>query len=80
MEFLSLNVENQSALPPKPSLLRQIIVVASIAVSVQFGWALQLSLQTPLRPSPWYPTGFRSLHLILQTNNWDAHAAPSRLL
>ncbi|RYR22435.1 hypothetical protein Ahy_B03g067718 [Arachis hypogaea] len=47
MEFLSLNVENQSALLSKPSLLRQIIVVASIAVGVQFGWALQLSLLTP---------------------------------
>ncbi|KAL4327429.1 hypothetical protein HN51_034666 [Arachis hypogaea] len=30
MEFLSLIVENQSALPPKPSLLRQIIVVLSL--------------------------------------------------
>ncbi|KAL4327433.1 Sucrose transport protein [Arachis hypogaea] len=47
MVFLSLNVENQSALPSKPSLLRQIIVVVSIAVCVQFGWALQLSLLTP---------------------------------
>ncbi|RYR22419.1 hypothetical protein Ahy_B03g067700 isoform A [Arachis hypogaea] len=47
MEFLSLNLENQSPLPPKPNLLRQIIVVASIAAGVQFGWALQLSLLTP---------------------------------
>ncbi|KAL4327442.1 hypothetical protein HN51_034673 [Arachis hypogaea] len=47
MEFLSLNLENQSALPPKPSLLGQIIVVASIAAGLQFGWALQLSLLTP---------------------------------
>ncbi|RYR22383.1 hypothetical protein Ahy_B03g067666 [Arachis hypogaea] len=34
MEFLSLNLENQSALLPKPNLLRQIIVVASIAAGV----------------------------------------------
>ncbi|KAJ6297335.1 hypothetical protein OIU78_022967 [Salix suchowensis] len=31
----------------KPSPLRKIIMVASIAAGVQFGWALQLSLLTP---------------------------------
>ncbi|KAL4327428.1 hypothetical protein AHAS_Ahas13G0099100 [Arachis hypogaea] len=30
-----------------------------------------------LRPPPWYPTRFRSLHLILRTNKWDARAAQS---
>lgn len=40
----SLHVE---APPPEPSPLRKIIVVASIAAGVQFGWALQLSLLTP---------------------------------
>ncbi|XP_057423049.1 sucrose transport protein SUC8-like [Lotus japonicus] len=40
----SLHVE---APPPEASPLRKIIVVASIAAGVQFGWALQLSLLTP---------------------------------
>ncbi|KAK7343807.1 hypothetical protein VNO77_12846 [Canavalia gladiata] len=40
----SLHME---APPPEPSPLRKIIVVASIAAGVQFGWALQLSLLTP---------------------------------
>ncbi|QHN79061.1 Sucrose transport protein [Arachis hypogaea] len=43
----SLHLENQPELPPEPSPLRKIIVVASIAAGVQFGWALQLSLLTP---------------------------------
>ncbi|GAB2271952.1 proteinral substrate transporter [Dionaea muscipula] len=34
-------------LPPQPSPLRKMILVASIAAGVQFGWALQLSLLTP---------------------------------
>ncbi|XP_019180348.1 PREDICTED: sucrose transport protein-like [Ipomoea nil] len=33
--------------PPQPSQLWKIIVVASIAAGIQFGWALQLSLLTP---------------------------------
>lgn len=33
--------------PPEASPLRKIMVVASIAAGVQFGWALQLSLLTP---------------------------------
>lgn len=40
----SLHVESP---PLEPSPLRKIIVVASIAAGVQFGWALQLSLLTP---------------------------------
>ncbi|BAT94392.1 sucrose transport protein-like [Vigna umbellata] len=40
----SLHME---APPPEPSPLRKIMVVASIAAGVQFGWALQLSLLTP---------------------------------
>lgn len=40
----SLQVE---APPLDPSPLRKIMVVASIAAGVQFGWALQLSLLTP---------------------------------
>nr|AAD41024.1 sucrose transport protein SUT1 [Pisum sativum]AQY72397.1 sucrose transport protein 1-like protein [Pisum sativum] len=40
----SLHVETQ---PLEPSPLRKIMVVASIAAGVQFGWALQLSLLTP---------------------------------
>nr|AHH34921.1 sucrose transporter 1 isoform 1 [Theobroma cacao] len=32
---------------PRPSPLKKIILVASIAAGVQFGWALQLSLLTP---------------------------------
>ncbi|KAK7279735.1 hypothetical protein RJT34_24792 [Clitoria ternatea] len=40
----SLHLE---APPPESSPLRKIIVVASIAAGVQFGWALQLSLLTP---------------------------------
>ncbi|KAK6116620.1 hypothetical protein DH2020_049619 [Rehmannia glutinosa] len=32
---------------PDPRILRKLIVVASIAAAVQFGWALQLSLLTP---------------------------------
>jgi solute carrier family 45 protein 1/2/4 len=42
----SLHVETQQPLD-EPSPLRKIIVVASIAAGVQFGWALQLSLLTP---------------------------------
>ncbi|XP_019441999.1 PREDICTED: sucrose transport protein SUC1-like isoform X2 [Lupinus angustifolius] len=41
----SLNVETLDPIEPSP--LRKIIVVASIAAGVQFGWALQLSLLTP---------------------------------
>ncbi|KAK9912813.1 hypothetical protein M0R45_036653 [Rubus argutus] len=33
--------------PPQSSPLRKIILVASIAAGIQFGWALQLSLLTP---------------------------------
>ncbi|XP_061366589.1 sucrose transport protein-like isoform X2 [Gastrolobium bilobum] len=40
----TLHVESP---PPEPSPLRKIMVVASIAAGVQFGWALQLSLLTP---------------------------------
>lgn len=40
----SLHVESP---PLEPSPLRKIMVVASIAAGVQFGWALQLSLLTP---------------------------------
>ncbi|KAF1878234.1 hypothetical protein Lal_00046900 [Lupinus albus] len=40
----TLNVEGQ--VPPPTSLLKM-IVVASIAAGIQFGWALQLSLLTP---------------------------------
>ncbi|KAF8411848.1 hypothetical protein HHK36_004407 [Tetracentron sinense] len=39
-------IEEEMALPT-PSPLRKIILVASIAAGVQFGWALQLSLLTP---------------------------------
>ncbi|XP_054825415.1 sucrose transport protein-like [Prosopis cineraria] len=42
----SLNVEPASS-PPESSPLRKIIVVASIAAGINFGWALQLSLLTP---------------------------------
>jgi solute carrier family 45 protein 1/2/4 len=42
----SLHLETQQPLD-EPSPLRKIIVVASIAAGVQFGWALQLSLLTP---------------------------------
>lgn len=37
----------QTPPPPSQSPLRKIIMVASIAAGVQFGWALQLSLLTP---------------------------------
>ncbi|XP_027364078.1 sucrose transport protein-like [Abrus precatorius] len=40
----SLHLEDPAT---EPSPLRKIIVVASIAAGVQFGWALQLSLLTP---------------------------------
>nr|GLL44069.1 sucrose transport protein-like [Ipomoea trifida]GMD81876.1 sucrose transport protein-like [Ipomoea batatas] len=42
-------VEEQASTsaPPEPSPLWKIIVVASIAAGIQFGWALQLSLLTP---------------------------------
>ncbi|KAH6796415.1 hypothetical protein C2S51_037401 [Perilla frutescens var. frutescens] len=33
--------------PPDPRVLRKLIMVASIAAGVQFGWALQFSLLTP---------------------------------
>ncbi|CAL5199509.1 unnamed protein product [Lathyrus oleraceus] len=39
----ALHVEAQ----PKPSPLRKMLAVASIAAGIQFGWALQLSLLTP---------------------------------
>ncbi|CAM8936445.1 unnamed protein product [Rhodiola kirilowii] len=42
----SNSLEIQSP-PPKSTPLRIIIMVASIAAGVQFGWALQLSLLTP---------------------------------
>uniref|UniRef100_A0A2P2MGS8 Sucrose transporter 1 n=1 Tax=Rhizophora mucronata TaxID=61149 RepID=A0A2P2MGS8_RHIMU len=42
----SFQVEEEQQ-PLKPSPLRKIIMVASIAAGVQFGWALQLSLLTP---------------------------------
>ncbi|KAK7268878.1 hypothetical protein RIF29_21587 [Crotalaria pallida] len=42
--YSTLNVEAQV---PTPSPLWKMIVVASIAAGVQFGWALQLSLMTP---------------------------------
>ncbi|KAJ8760600.1 hypothetical protein K2173_015267 [Erythroxylum novogranatense] len=38
---------DQEQPPPSPSPMRKIIVVASIAAGIQFGWALQLSLLTP---------------------------------
>ncbi|KAK7270386.1 hypothetical protein RIF29_23480 [Crotalaria pallida] len=57
MEPLSKNNNNNNITKPslqiealaqvEPSPLRKIIVVASIAAGVQFGWALQLSLLTP---------------------------------
>ncbi|XAR62646.1 hypothetical protein NMG60_11017486 [Bertholletia excelsa] len=37
----------QQPTPLEPSQLRKIIMVASIAAGIQFGWALQLSLLTP---------------------------------
>ncbi|GAB2291198.1 proteinral substrate transporter [Dionaea muscipula] len=36
-----------SSPPPDPSTLRKMLLVASIAAGIQFGWALQLSLLTP---------------------------------
>lgn len=39
----ALHVEAQ----PKPSPLRKMVAIASIAAGIQFGWALQLSLLTP---------------------------------
>ncbi|GAB2236117.1 hypothetical protein Droror1_Dr00027854 [Drosera rotundifolia] len=36
-----------SSLQPEPNPLRKMILVASIATGIQFGWALQLSLLTP---------------------------------
>ncbi|KDP34602.1 hypothetical protein JCGZ_11979 [Jatropha curcas] len=53
MEAHSTTKQPPSSLPPavappvKASPLRKIVVVASIAAGVQFGWALQLSLLTP---------------------------------
>ncbi|OIW06569.1 hypothetical protein TanjilG_03963 [Lupinus angustifolius] len=41
------SLEVEAMAPIEPSPLRKIIVVASIAAGVQFGWALQLSLLTP---------------------------------
>ncbi|KAF7820046.1 sucrose transport protein-like [Senna tora] len=41
----SLSVETASL--PQPSPLRKLVVVASIAAGINFGWALQLSLLTP---------------------------------
>ncbi|KAI5555453.1 hypothetical protein POPTR_019G085800v4 [Populus trichocarpa] len=45
----SVNLQQQQQLPSsvKPGPLKKIIMVASIAAGVQFGWALQLSLLTP---------------------------------
>ncbi|XP_028794475.1 sucrose transport protein [Neltuma alba] len=42
----SLQVEPATS-PPEASPFRKIVVVASIAAGIQFGWALQLSLLTP---------------------------------
>lgn len=42
----ALELQPPPSLPP-PSPLRKIIMVASIAAGIQFGWALQLSLLTP---------------------------------
>lgn len=41
----SFELQQPPSQPPSP--LRKIIIVASIAAGVQFGWALQLSLLTP---------------------------------
>ncbi|CAM8945532.1 unnamed protein product [Rhodiola kirilowii] len=43
----SNSLQLQSPPPPEAAPLRIIIMVASIAAGVQFGWALQLSLLTP---------------------------------
>ena len=43
----SLHLEKSSIASPEPSPIRKLILVASIAAGVQFGWALQLSLLTP---------------------------------
>ncbi|KAL3845599.1 hypothetical protein ACJIZ3_003002 [Penstemon smallii] len=40
-------VQHHQPPPPEAAPLRNIILVASIAAGVQFGWALQLSLLTP---------------------------------
>ncbi|XP_059631906.1 sucrose transport protein SUC2-like [Cornus florida] len=43
----ALELESHQQSPPMPSPLKKVILVASIAAGVQFGWALQLSLLTP---------------------------------
>jgi solute carrier family 45 protein 1/2/4 len=42
---MEVEAANKEAAPPSP--LSKIVLVASIAAGVQFGWALQLSLLTP---------------------------------
>jgi solute carrier family 45 protein 1/2/4 len=42
---MEVEAANKEAVPPSP--LSKIVLVASIAAGVQFGWALQLSLLTP---------------------------------
>ncbi|KAA8546334.1 hypothetical protein F0562_002927 [Nyssa sinensis] len=42
----ALQLQQQQS-PPRPIPLIKIIIVASIAAGIQFGWALQLSLLTP---------------------------------
>ncbi|KAL3638748.1 general substrate transporter [Castilleja foliolosa] len=46
VDTIDPNPDPQTQLPD-PSILRKLILVASIASGVQFGWALQLSLLTP---------------------------------
>ncbi|OMO53957.1 General substrate transporter [Corchorus capsularis] len=47
-KFSSFQLHQQPpSSPPRPSPLTKIILVASIAAGIQFGWALQLSLLTP---------------------------------
>lgn len=41
------SIQIESASNRKPSPLRKMVAVASIAAGIQFGWALQLSLLTP---------------------------------
>ncbi|GAB4861418.1 proteinral substrate transporter [Ancistrocladus abbreviatus] len=44
---LHLELAEPPQSPPRPSPLRRLALVASIAAGIQFGWALQLSLLTP---------------------------------
>ncbi|XP_020206253.1 sucrose transport protein SUC1 [Cajanus cajan] len=47
MELPPTSTLSVETIQPKPSPLRKMFAVASIAAGIQFGWALQLSLLTP---------------------------------